>query len=427
MDNDFVIDTPSPSKISSGRIVSLLLLLGIVTTVIFSLVLLHSNNNYQEVFNIGVARQSTYNAYTQVSDDDPMPLYYLIVHSASHWIVPSIQVLRVFSWAIYLLIIPVACLVGRRATNDRRVGLLTAILIGLSPFVVWYSSRATTYVLLLLVTLINAFFYIGILQQKKYQWYGYILSGLLGIGLHYFFSVVLLTQVTFFALKRSGYARLTRVMMGVAGIMFLTAFVVWLRYSLLHGSPWMHLPYTGKPSATNAFILFVQFLFGFQSVVTTTLIISFWPLLVVLALLAVQKYIRPPDSVQYFAFAAFIPVLAIFAISWIWKPLYLSSYFIVCLPPFMLLVAWYLVVFDLKALAWARAILVAGMAVMLFVELLNPQRALVEDYLGLAVPVTFDNNGSTSLRLLQAFQRTPATIHLQLGPHYNFHLTPREP
>lgn len=424
MDDENTIDTTS--TVSSGRIVSLLILLGIVTTAVFSLVLLHSSNNYQEVFNAGVARQSTYNAYAQVSADDPMPLYYLLVHSVGHFIVPSIQVLRIFSWAIYLLILPMAYFVGRRATNDRRVGLLTAVLIGLSPFVVWYSSRATTYVLILLVTLINAYFYVGILQQKKYEWYGYVVSGLLGIGLHYFFSVVVLTQLIFFVLKHKAYSRLTQTLMGVSGIVFLTAFVIWLRYSLLHGSPWVHLPYTGKPSATNAFILFVQFLFGFQSVITTTLIISFWPLLVVLALLAVQKYVRPPDSVQYFAFASFIPVLAIFVISWIWKPLYLSSYFIVCLPPFMLLVAWYLVVFDLKALAWARTILVAGMALMLFVELLNPQRALVEDYLGLAAPVTLDD-GSTSLRLLQAFQRMPATTHLQLGPHYNSRLTHREP
>ena len=424
MDDENSVGTAS--TISSGRVVSLLILLGIVTTAIFSLILLHSSNNYQEVFNTSVARQSSYNAYTQLSADDPMPLYYLMVHSVSHLVAPSVQVLRMFSWATYLLILPLAFIVGRRATNDRRVGLLTAILIGLSPFVVWYSSRATTYILLLLVTLINAYFYIGILQHRKYQWYGYVLSGLLGVGLHYFFSVVLLTQLAFFALKHRGYSRRVQLLMGVSGIVFLAAFVVWLRYSLLHGSPWMHLPYTGKPSATNAFILFVQFLFGFQSVVTTTLIISLWPLLVVLALLAVQKYVRPPDSVQYFAFASFIPVLAIFVISWIWKPLYLSSYFIVCLPPFMLLVAWYLVVFDLKALAWARTILVAGMALMLFVELLNPQRALLEDYLGLDAPVTY-NDGSTSLRLLQAFQHMPATIHLQLDPRYNFHLTHREP
>jgi hypothetical protein len=266
------------------------------------------------------------------------------------------------------------------------VGLLAAALIGLSPFVIWYSSRATVYVLLLLLTLLNAYFFIGVLEKKKRQWVGYLISGLFGLGLHYFFGVVLLAQLIFYFLKRNGFPRMNRIMMGFAGIVFLAALSIWLRYSLLHSDLWHHLPYTGKPSATNAFILFVQFVFGFQSVVTTTLIISFWPLLVVLGLLAVQKYVRPPDAVQYFAFAAFVPVIAVFALSWLWKPLYLSSYFIVCLPPFMVLVAWYLVAFDLKALAWARSILVASMFLMLFFELLNPQRALVDDYLG-AAPV----------------------------------------
>jgi uncharacterized membrane protein len=376
----------SSVSISNTRVVFLLLGLCVITTAVFVVMLLQGGHNYQEVFNVSVAQQSTYNVFTQLSADDPMPLYYFMIHSLSRWFVPTLQLLRILSWVCYLLLLPAAYALGKRATSDRRVGLLAAALIGLSPFVIWYSSRATVYVLLLLLTLLNAYFFIGVLEKKKRQWVGYLISGLFGLGLHYFFGVVLLAQLIFYFLKRNGFPRMNRIMMGFAGIVFLAALSIWLRYSLLHSDLWHHLPYTGKPSATNAFILFVQFVFGFQSVVTTTLIISFWPLLVVLGLLAVQKYVRPPDAVQYFAFAAFVPVIAVFALSWLWKPLYLSSYFIVCLPPFMVLVAWYLVAFDLKALAWARSILVASMFLMLFFELLNPQRALVDDYLG-AAPV----------------------------------------
>lgn len=389
MNDEAEAGTP-PSSISYTRIVTVLLALGVITTAVFAFMLLQGNRNYQEVFNVSVAQQETYNVFTQVSADDPMPLYYLLIHGLGHWITPTLQTLRILSWAFYLLLMPAAYIVGKRATSDRRAGLLAAVLIGLSPFVIWYSSRATVYVLLMLFTLLNAYYFIGILEKRKHQWVGYVLTGLLGLGLHYFFSVVLLSQLVFYFLKRNGFPRLNRILMGLAGIVFLAALSIWLRYSLLHSDLWHHLPYTGKPSATNAFILFVQFIFGFQSVVTTTLIISFWPLLVVLALLAVQKYVRPPDSVQYFAFAAFVPVIAIFAMSWLWKPLYLSSYFIVCLPPFMLLVAWYLVAFDLKALAWARTILVTSMFAMLFFELLNPGRALVEDYLGAAPVIQTD-------------------------------------
>ena len=381
MNNEASAPTP-PVTISRLQVVGLLVGLSVVTSAVFVFILLGGSHNYQEIFNVSVAQQSTYNLFTQLSADDPMPLYYLLIHGLGHWFVPTLQTLRLFSWGCYLLLLPATYLVGRSATSDRRIGLLAAVLIGLSPFVIWYSSRATMYVLLMLVTLINAYFFVGILEKKPRHLIGYMVSGLLGLGLHYFFSIVLLTQLIFYFLKRHGFPRLNQILMGFAGIVFLAALSVWLRYSLLHNDLWYHLPYTGKPSATNAFILYVQFIFGFQSVVTTTMIISVWPLLVVMALLAVQKYVRPPDGVQYFAFAAFVPVLGIFVLSWLWKPLYLSSYFIVCVPPFMLLLAWYLVAFELKALAWARTILVLAMFLMLFIELLNPQRALVQDYLG---------------------------------------------
>lgn len=414
-------ETPA-SPMSVVKVCALLFVLGIVTTAVFWFMLLQGGRNYQEIFNVGVAQQSTYNVYTHLSADDPMPLYYFLIHSLSHWFTPTLQILRIVSWICYLLLLPATFIVGRAATNDRRVGLLGAALVGLSPFVIWYSSRATVYVLLTLVTVINAYYYIGILQNKKRHWIGYVLTGLAGLGFHYFFGAVLITQLAYFFIRRNGFPRLNRVLMGFAGVLFLAALSIWLRYSLIHGSPWSHLPYTGKPSATNAFILFVQFLFGFQSVVTTTMIISVWPLLVVIALLAVQKYVMPPDSVRYFAFASFVPVMAIFVMSWLWKPLYLSSYFIVCLPPFMLLVAWYLVAFDLKALAWVRTMLVASMFAMLFIELLNPQRALVEDYLGTAsapAPPTVSVL-ITNLRSGQALPRMRATTRLLPDHRYNY-------
>jgi hypothetical protein len=159
---------------------------------------------------------------------------------------------------------------------------------------------------------------------------------------------------------------------------------VWLAYSPLSQFDWSRLPFTVRPIPTNAFILYVQFVYGFQSVVTTTLLIALWPLLVVVALLAVQKYVRPPLAVQYLAFAAFVPVLLMFVFSWVAKPLYLSSYFIVCLPAAMLLISWFLVVFELEVLSWVRALLLAAMVVMLAIEILHPKVPLREDYLGFA-------------------------------------------
>ena len=344
--------------------------------------LLHSGQNYQESFNVALANHVGGDIASQVSADDPMPLYYLFIRGLSHLFAPTIMTLRLVSLVFYLLMLPVAYLVGRRATNEHRVGILAVALIGLSPFMVWYGNRATMYVLLALMVLVNQYFFEGILQQKAWQWPGYALSGLLGLGIHYFFVIVLATQLLFLLIKLRQLPRATIYVMLASCFIFAVAFMLWLQYSLAHGVAWSHLPYTSKPSATNAFIILAQFLFGFQSVVTTTFVIAFWPLLVVLALLAVQKYIRPPIGVQYFTFAAFFPIFVVFVLSWAWRGLFLSSYLIVCVPPFLLLLSWYLVAFELKALVWTRYILIAVMVGMLFIELTNPQRAISGDYLG---------------------------------------------
>jgi hypothetical protein len=100
--------------------------------------------------------------------------------------------------------------------------------------------------------------------------------------------------------------------------------------------------------------------------------------------------VRPTIAVQYLAFASFVPVLLVFVFSWVAKPLYLSSYFIVCLPAMMLLFSWVLVAFELEVLTWVRTVLLAVMLVMLAFQILHPDTALRGDYLGFAKPQTIN-------------------------------------
>lgn len=353
-----------------------------IGTLVLVLWLLRSGVNYQETFNVYFANHPDLSPFTQASADNPMPIYFWLIHLLGNFFTVTTLELRLFSLGCYLLALPAIYLLGVAATSDKRIGGLATVLFGLSPFMLWYASRGTMYALLVLAAILNQWFFVRILNKHSWAWPGYIISGLLTLGIHYFYAVMLLAQLAFYAVKNRDYSRRMSMMMMVGGIIFAVSFFLWMRYLALNADILSRLPYTGKPSATNTFIIYVQFMFGFQSVVTTTLIIALWPLLVVLALFAVQKYVRPPVSVQYFLAAAVAPVLVVFALSWAWKPLFLSSYLIICLPAFLLLISWYLVAFELKALSWARRALVAIMAVMLVVQLLNIPRALREDYLG---------------------------------------------
>lgn len=346
---------------------------------------LHDGINYQEHYDVLVSQQSHAGLFTWGSNDNPMPLYYLLLHGVNSLVGhASLYADRLVSLAAYVVLLVVAYITGRVAIGARHGAAFSVILLALSPFMVWYADRATVYSLLALITLLNQLFFILVLKRRWWALGAYIISGMLGLGIHYAFIAVLITQLLFLVYRRHDLG-IGRFLAAIGSCLAMIAsFGVWLAVSYPQSPFWHALPYTGKPSATNAFIIFVQYLFGFQSVVITTLIIALWPLLVLFALLAVQKYNKPPVGVQYLFISVVVPILGDFALSWFWKPLFLSSYLIICLPAFMLVLSWYLTTMRLKVFAIGRAVLVAATIVMLITELSNWQLALQEDYLGTA-------------------------------------------
>lgn len=379
------IETPAPARYFS--VFAGLFLVMAIASVLWLVFLLHSGSNYQEQYNLQLVTGPAHPLSAYGSPDDPMPLYYLLLDGFTHLTAVTLTDARFLSFICLLLSVPAAYAVGSKMSGDKRVGQLAAAFVALSPFILWYGSRATMYALLLLLSLVNQYFFTALLQRPRGRhWIGYILSGLLGLGVHFFFAVILLLQGVFLVLKHRQYRGRIRAGMVACLVGFAVAFLFWLQYSLGSHSFWHSLPYTARPSATNAFIIYVQYLFGFQSVVTTTFIIALWPLLVVLALLGVQKYVRPPVGVQYAVWGAAAPVILMFALGWVAKPLFLTSYLVVAAAPFMLSLSWYLVAFGLRSLNLARNILIVGMLVAFFVQLTNVSLALQEDYLGQSNP-----------------------------------------
>lgn len=343
---------------------------------------IHSAVNYQEVLNVSISHIKHASLKNWLSPDDPMPLYFLLIRFLNHSFSVDLIQLRWLSVFFFMVSIPAIYLLAMRVKNDRRIGLLASVLLAISPYGIWFSSRATMYSLLVLMAIINSYFFLGLILKKRGQLPAYLFSGLILIGVHYFAMILILSQLIFLLIKRTKLASGVFVKGLIAEVIIWLSFFAWFHFSSQNGAPWAKLPFTSKPSATNTFILFVEFLFGFQSVNVITLIIACWPLLVIIGLLAIQKYVRPDSSVQYLVFSSFLPVGLDFIYSWIGKPLFLSSYLIICLPFFIVLVSWYLVAFDLKVLNLTRNILITAMVVTLLVELFNPSRSVSQDYLG---------------------------------------------
>lgn len=76
-------------------------------------------------------------------------------------------------------------------------GLISALLLSISPYHIWYSQEARMYSLFMLLSMLSIlFFYRAIVEDNKKMWYGFIISTTLNIYTHYFaFFMILIYSI----------------------------------------------------------------------------------------------------------------------------------------------------------------------------------------------------------------------------------------
>ena len=122
------------------------------------------------------------------------PLYYISLH---YWIkffgvsefslrLPSL----IFSFfSVYLLY-----LLGKTLFN-KKVGIISSIFIGLSPFHLWYAQEAREYAIILFFGLLSSLlFFIALKDNKVKLWLFFILVSIAGLYTHYFYIFLILAQ-----------------------------------------------------------------------------------------------------------------------------------------------------------------------------------------------------------------------------------------
>ena len=113
------------------------------------------------------------------------PLYYLLLHfwlplGKSEFAVRLLSV--VFGLVSILGIYAVA-----KQLFDTRVGLLSALLLAISPLHLWYSQEARMYMVLLTLGLCSVtFLLLSLREGRRWHWLAYVLSTALAMNTHYF-------------------------------------------------------------------------------------------------------------------------------------------------------------------------------------------------------------------------------------------------
>ncbi len=109
---------------------------------------------------------------------------------------------RFGSLACGVLLVPLAFVVGRRLFTAR-TGLLAALLVALSPFLVYYSQEARPYIQPTFLALLA--FYVFLRTQannRRIDWWLYALTTLAAVNLHYYAALATAAQGLYLLLRR---------------------------------------------------------------------------------------------------------------------------------------------------------------------------------------------------------------------------------
>lgn len=321
--------------------------------------------------------------YYLVGQDVHVPLYHTLLHFWQLIFGQDIFVARMMSLVFFVGTILMTYATARYAFNRRSVGLFAALLVTLSPFMNWYGSEARMYTMLAFMATLHMYLFLKIMRVGSWKyWIFWTLAAIVGVYTHYFFIFVLIAEFLALIVMRAHFAdkRPVRKMI-IAGFITAASLLPWILYVYNLGFASNTQPALTEPSAGDLFDTYAQFIFGFQTSAVNTIIISLWPIAVLLGFFALQRHGRKiPAETTLFVILATLPVILAFVISVTIRPFYLSRYLIVALPPLLIFIAWLLTRYKQKVALIIGTVLVLLMSFLFTIQVLNPNTPVKEDY-----------------------------------------------
>ncbi|MGH7792984.1 MAG: glycosyltransferase family 39 protein, partial [Thermodesulfobacteriota bacterium] len=164
---------------------------------------------YDEAFSIELANSSISGVINGSAQDIHPPLYHILLHYWINLFGDSEFSTRFMSVVFGVFAIFMIYKVGSLIL-DEEAGILSALLLALSSFHIYYSQEARMYSLMALLTLLSMYFFLKILRNRNViDVVGYVLSSTFLIYTHYFGLFIILAQniyiFTLFLLKEDDY------------------------------------------------------------------------------------------------------------------------------------------------------------------------------------------------------------------------------
>jgi len=310
---------------------------------------------WDEAFSVWISKQSLSQIVQTTATDVHPPLYYFILH---YWIAlfgTSEVAVRSLSVLFGVLAVPMIYAVGRQLFNEE-AGLLSALILALSSFNIWYSQETRMYTLMVLLALLSMYFFTRFLQKTTVAVsVGYFISTTLLLYTHVYGAFVVIAQnvylLTLLVFWREREFRLKYwIMLQALLVVFFAPWIGVLISQILRRARWVAI---APPTLHTVLDVFVRYA-GMDVLLVLFIGLSLFSLFEhqkfrgamdwKVPLKALQSYawevrIANVEPVYFLAVWLFTINIIPFVISWLTQPIYQDLYTIAASVALYLLVA----------------------------------------------------------------------------------------
>lgn len=349
-----------------------------------------------------------------IAQDVHTPLYFLIQHYWTLFLGTNINIVRIPSFIFFILTTIFNYKLFLENSNQR-VAILSCILFIISPFITWYSLESRMYTQLTFFTVLSHLFFLRLLRtDTRSGKLGFVLSTVLGLYTHYFFSFLTFTQFLYLVLQKLIINKDFPVFLKAFRLFFLAGilFLPWFIYGRLQGLGTNTSPQVAIPNSFSIFQTLLYFLIGFNPSSFEAILIAFWPILSMVALLIFT--LQKKDSgknINYFLAVTFIPPAIIFLISILIRPILLPRYLIFILPTFFYLLALLIFNFSKRLQLILSTGLILIMLVFSISQVFSNYTPVKEDYRGLVEDLKFEAKPNDIIVLYAPFTIYPVEYY----------------
>jgi Predicted membrane protein len=263
-----------------------------------------------------------------------MWLYYILLH---FWLKLGLSefLVRIPSAVFAIATVPVSYVLGVRLFGSR-VAIITAFMLAVNVFFIHYAQEARSYSLLLFLVTLSSFLFVKCIERPSLSlWVGYIVSSVLAIYAHFFGALAIGAQaisLVFLRPRDIPWRGAVSSYLTIA-LLLLPA----LLFALSHGTG--NIDWIERPTAMKLYKTLKALAGG-----APTLVLVYIPLCLVAFISVVQISRRVKSGLETWRYAfpliwLLAPLVVAFSFSSLGKPIFISRYLILCLPPFVLLTA----------------------------------------------------------------------------------------